>query len=307
MSFVSFQAPNIARSAVKATLQPRVDRTRSFGLLSVPRRTNGDATQQARVVGTNASRRTLYTVAARSHGDATRNVALKASSADFGGANGTVPSGGGSRNPLEKFTSGLRDRMEVDPHFLFKLGSEISIDALITVAVNIMVRGSPATWAFSASLMVLCQLFTAVINDTLIVYFLAPTKSSVGKIPEMANVFEKGDYSRTERLLCYLKKGRFYAIIGAMSCVLSMFLALTLQGNPGGFTQEVFFRAIACGSLHMGISSNTRYQLVNGIERVVYDVLPVNMAKLVSIGARMGNNFMGARLWMMVAMLTGLS
>jgi hypothetical protein len=155
--------------------------------------------------------------------------------------------------------------------------------------------------------MVLCQLFTAVINDTLIVYFLAPTKSSVGKIPEMANVFEKGDYSRTERLLCYLKKGRFYAIIGAMSCVLSMFLALTLQGNPGGFTQEVFFRAIACGSLHMGISSNTRYQLVNGIERVVYDVLPVNMAKLVSIGARMGNNFMGARLWMMVAMLTGLS
>jgi hypothetical protein len=31
------------------------------------------------------------------------------------------------------------------------------------------------------------------------------------------------------------------------------------------------------------------------------------MAKLVSIGARMGNNFMGARLWMMVAMLTGLS
>lgn len=307
MSFASIQAPNLARSAVKATLQPRVDRTRSFGRFGVQRRTDGDAKQQARVVGTNVSRRTLCTVHARAHGDATRNVASKASSADFGGANGTVPSSGGSRNPLEKFTSGLRDRLEIDPHFFFKLGSEISIDALITVAVNIMVRGSPATWAFSASLMVLCQLFTAVINDTLIVYFLAPTTSGMGKTPEIANVFAKGDYSRAQRLLCYLKKGRFYAVIGAVSCVVSMFLALALQGNPGGFTQEVFFRAIACGSLHMGISSNTRYQLVNGIERVAYDVLPVNMAKLVSIGVRMGNNFVGARLWMMVAVLTGLS
>jgi len=37
-----------------------------------------------------------------------------------------------------------------------------------------------------------------------------------------------------------------------------MFLALALAGNAAGFTQEVLFRSLACGALHMGISSNTR-------------------------------------------------
>jgi hypothetical protein len=85
-----------------------------------------------------------------------------------------------------------------------------------------------------------------------------------------------------------------------------MFLALALAGNAAGFTQEVLFRSLACGALHMGISSNTRYQLVNGVERLAYDVAPTNVAKLISVSVRMGNNFLGARLWMMVAVLTGL-
>jgi hypothetical protein len=230
----------------------------------------------------------------------------KASSADFGGANsGSSPSGGA--NPIEKFIGGFKDRLEVDPNFPFKLGAEISIDTVITIIVNIMVRGNPAVWAFSATLMVLCQVFTAAINDTLIVYFLAPTKASAGKKPEIANVFAKGDYTLAQRAMCFLKKGKFYAIVGAISCAISMFLALALQGNPSGFTREVFLRSIACGSLHMGISANSRYQLVNGIERLAYDAFSSNVAKSVSVTVRMINNFMGARLWMMVAVLTGLS
>ena len=106
--------------------------------------------------------------------------------------------------------------------------------------------------------------------------------------------------------MCYLNKGKFYGILGSLSCVLSMFLALALAGNAAGFTQEVLFRSLACGALHMGISSNTRYQLVNGVERLAYDVAPTNVAKLISVSVRMGNNFLGARLWMRVAVLTGL-
>jgi len=104
-----------------------------------------------------------------------------------------------------------------------------------------------------------------------------------------------------------LKKGRFYAIIGAISCVISMFLASALAGNVGGFTREVFYRALACGALHMGVSSNTRYQLVNGIEQLVYDHMSTKLARSTSVTLRMSNNFLGARLWMMVAALTGLS
>jgi hypothetical protein len=209
-------------------------------------------------------------------------------------------------SPIDKFVHGLKDRLEMDANFFFKLGAEISIDFVITILVNLAVRGNPANWTLSATLMVLCQIITALINDTLIVYFLAPTKANVGKKHEIANVFAKGDYSLAQRAMCYLNKGKFYASLGSLSCVVSMFLALALAGNAAGFTQEVFFRALLCGAIHMGISSNTRYQLVNGIERLAYDVAPTNIAKLISVSVRMGNNFLGARLWMMVAVLTGL-
>ena len=213
----------------------------------------------------------------------------------------------GAPNPLDTFRNGLKDRFEVDPNFLFKLGAEISIDFVITVMVNIAVRGNPTTWAFTAALAVMCQVITAFINDTVLVYFLAPTKATLGKEPEIANIFAKGDYTLSQRITCYLKKGKFYAMIGAVSCAVSMFLALSLAGNLRQFNQEVFFRSIACGALHLGVSSNTRYQLVNGIERLAFDLLPTNIAKGMSVSVRMGNNFLGARLWMVVASLTGLS
>ena len=233
-----------------------------------------------------------------------RTITL-ASSGDVTGVNVEPPRG--SANPIDIFVAGLRDRLEIDPNFFFKLVAEILVDFLITLTVNIMVRGNPTLWSFSATLMVMCQLLTAFINDTLIVYFLAPTALSAKKEPEIANVFAKGDYSLSQRAMCYFKKGRFYAIMGAISCVVSMFLASSLAGNAGGFTLEVFYRALACGALHMGISSNTRYQLVNGIERVAYDHMSTKLARSTSVTLRMGNNFLGARLWMMIAAFTGLS
>jgi len=234
-----------------------------------------------------------------------RSSAITLAGNDAMGVNAEPPRG--SANPIDIFMVGLRSRVEMDPNFFFKLGAEISIDFLITIAVNVMVRGNPTLWSFSTTLMVMCQLLTALINDTVIVYFLAPTALSVKKEPEIANVFAKGQYSLSQRAMCYLKKGRFYAIIGAISCVISMFLASALAGNVGGFTREVFYRALACGALHMGVSSNTRYQLVNGIEQLVYDHMSTKLARSTSVTLRMGNNVLGARLWMMVAALTGLS
>ena len=234
-----------------------------------------------------------------------RTITRASSSAGFAG---TPPNR--APNPaalVEKFTSGIKDRLESDPNFLFKLGAEIVIDFCITMVVNLSVRGNPSTWALAATLAVMCQCITAIINDTLLVYFLAPRKGEVGKAEEIANVFAKGDYSLAQRFGCYLKKGKFYATIGSISMVVSMYLALVLAGNASGFTREVFFRSIACGALHMGISSNTRYQLVNGIERMAYDILPTNVAKATSVSVRMGNNFLGARLWMVVATMTGIS
>ena len=253
-------------------------------------------------------RKTKARVTAREGVKLSALAVANASSADYGGA-GTSPASGGSNapNPVEKFMQGMRDRLSCDPNFFFKLGAEITIDEFITLFVNVAVRGNPLTWNVSEQLATACQMFTAAINDTLIVYFLAPTKASAGKKPEIASVFEKGDYTLAQRAMCFVNKAKFYAAIGAVSCTISMFLALALGGNIGGFTHEVLFRSIATGGLHMGLSANTRYQIVNGIERVCYDKLPTNVAKSASVAVRMGNNFLGARLWMLMAQFTGLS
>ena len=58
-----------------------------------------------------------------------------------------------------------------------------------------------------------------------------------------------------------------------------MALALLLSGQLSQFTPEYLFRALLTGSMHMGISANTRYQIVNGIERVLYGILPQGAAR----------------------------
>jgi hypothetical protein len=48
---------------------------------------------------------------------------------------------------------------------------------------------------------------------------------------EIAHIFQEGDFSVGERVGCYLAKGGFYAVVGAISCTLSMALALSLSGG----------------------------------------------------------------------------
>jgi hypothetical protein len=57
----------------------------------------------------------------------------------------------------------------------------------------------------------------------------------------------------------------------------------------------------------MGISANTRYQIVNGVERVLYSMMPQAAARSASVGVRLCNNLLGARLWIVMTVMTGLA
>ena len=181
-----------------------------------------------------------------------------------------------------------------------------------TLGVNIAVRGNPLEWALAAKLQVLCQMLTAAINDTILVYCLAPVKPEGGddkkeKKAEIAHIFQEGDFSLAERASCFVQKGLFYATIGAFSCAISMAIALALSGQSSKITAEYLMRAFACGAIHMGLSANTRYQIVNGIERLLYATLPTEAARLTSVGVRLSNNLLGARLWIVMTVFTGLA
>jgi hypothetical protein len=203
--------------------------------------------------------------------------------------------------------------MAADANFPFKLGAEVTLDEFMTVLVNVGVRGNPTGWLLGDKLQVLCQMLTAAVNDIILVYCLAPVKddgvSSAKKsdAPEIAHIFQEGDFSLAQRIGCYLAKGRFYALVGAVSCTFSMFLALALSGQMAKLTPEYLFRALMTGALHMGISATTRYQIVNGIERVLFSILPENVAKLASVATRLSNNLLGARLWIVMTTITGLA
>ena len=81
-------------------------------------------------------------------------------------------------------------------------------------------------------------------------------------------------------------------------------LTLTSALHRGARTAAaVLGRAALTGCLHLGISSNTRYQLVNGIEVVLYSRLPQATARAGSVAIRVANNFAGARLWITASSL----
>jgi hypothetical protein len=249
-------------------------------------------------------------VPSSSAGDASA-ADLSSGDSSSAAASGGPSGGGGSPNFIASFVRGLRLRMAADANFPFKLGAEVCLDEVMTVAVNIGVRGNPVEWLLGAKLQVICQMLTAAVNDIILVYCLAPVKQEEGveaaPKEEIAHIFQEGDFSLGQRFGCYVSKGAFYAFIGAISCTFSMALALSLSGQTAQLTPEYLFRACMCGALHMGISANTRYQIVNGVERVLYSVLPQGAARIASILARLSNNLLGARLWIVMTTLTGLA
>ena len=213
-------------------------------------------------------------------------------------------------NALASFKSGINQRLEADKNFVFKLLTEICIDELITLSVLIWVTGlNSEAWTPTIRLAALVQLLSAALNDTLIVYFLAPTGSSVDKDgsgggkPALAHVFQAGDYSIKERIGCYFAKAKFYLVIGSATCTVATFFAKALGGNLAGFFPGVFVQSIMLGGIHMSVSANTRYQIVNGIERVLYEKLPPKISRAGSVLVRTTNNFLGARLWIVLTKL----
>ena len=322
---LAYHLPHMASLTSPAALfasRSDVTRTRSFRVRSAPAVTPlavANRTVRMRdnrvVMGPGSKgRQASLTLHAR------RGTALVPSStADAAGAPSSDDNSSTPSNPspglIATFVRGLRGRMAADANFPFKLGAEVTLDEFMTVLVNVGVRGNPATWLLGDKLQVLCQMLTAAVNDVILVYCLAPVKEDGAASkkekksdePEIAHIFQEGNFSTGQRVKCYLDKGKFYAGVGALSCTFSMFLALALSGQMSKITPEYLFRALMTGALHMGISANTRYQIVNGIERVLFSILPDNVAKIASVGTRLSNNLLGARLWIVMTTITGLA
>ena len=55
------------------------------------------------------------------------------------------------------------------------------------------------------------------------------------------------------------------------------------------------------GLLHLGISSNTRYQMINGADVLYYRMLDKNAARGATIASRLVNQVAGGKLFLMLS------
>jgi len=226
--------------------------------------------------------------------------------------------------PLVRLQRGVESRVTADPDFLFKIIWEIVQDQFIIVFTVLSSCGLPAFWT-PDQLANACLLHaTAFFNDALLMYFLAPTaaaaaaatkdlggdessgkdaKKKTGKgSHQIAHMFEPGEsVTLSDRLRCWLDKFFLYAPLGMLTALIS---SVVLQGFLKEPMNLMYLSRVGLlGFLHLGVSSNTRYQLINGADVLYYRVLDKGAARGATIASRLVNQIAGGKLFLLLSSL----
>lgn len=214
--------------------------------------------------------------------------------------------------PLVKLQRGVESRVIADPDFLFKIIWEVVQDQVIIVFTVLSSCGLPMFWT-PDQLANACLLHaTAFFNDILLMYFLAPTANTPGKQGKeenqtngglgLAHMFEPGkNVTLSQRLRCWLDKFFLYAPLGMMTALLS---SVILQGFLKEPMNLIYLSRVGLlGFLHLGVSSNTRYQMINGADVLYYRLLDKGAARGATIASRLVNQIAGGKLFLLLSSL----
>jgi len=229
---------------------------------------------------------------------------------------------------------GFRDRVLGNPRFLLVLAIEELIGCSARMAGEIQGRPGDRFWKeinFVASDMSL-----EVIGDFFIVWLLSPRacfapRSSSAAARALAGLpahcLQVGGYTLAQRLGALALRGAQFFAVGAGAAALghSATVAMVERQKAAAAARgekppklkkgetppkelgPVLDTAAAWG-VFMALSSNARYQLVNGLEERVLDPLPLPpLAKsAATFWLRFGNTFVGTVNWMWWAKLVGV-
>lgn len=242
---------------------------------------------------------------------------------DGGGSNW---SGGGksddfssidSFGPIGAFLSGWRSRVAADPQFAFKVLMEE------VVGVSACVLGDMASrpnFGLNELDFVFSTLVVGSIMNFTLMYLLAPTMtSSSATLPFIfansptSHMFEPGAYSLVNRLGTFVYKGTVFAAVGFAAGLVGTALSNGLikmrkkmdpSFEPPNKPPPPVLNALTW-AIHMGLSSNFRYQTLNGIEFLLAKGLPPFAFKSSVIGLRLVNNVLGGMSFVILARMTG--
>lgn len=213
----------------------------------------------------------------------------------------------------------LRNRMLADPSFLFKVGTEVLIDSCCATFAEVQKRGKDFWSEFE---LYAADVLVGVVVDVALVGMLAPYvrigKQSVssgvfGRLQHAcaalpSSVFEVErpgcKFSLRQRVATYFYKGVLYGSVGFGCGLIGQGIAnliMTAKRSVKKSEEDIpvppLFKSAALWGIFLAVSSNTRYQIINGLEFVVEasplakKVPPVAMA--FTVGVRFANNIYG--------------
>ncbi|XP_017237503.1 protein RETICULATA-RELATED 1, chloroplastic [Daucus carota subsp. sativus] len=233
---------------------------------------------------------------------------------------------------LMKYCTMLRNRMLADPSFLFKVGTEVVIDSCCATFAEVQKRGKDF-WSefelYSADLLV------GIVVDIALVGMLAPyarigkravsggflgrMQHVVGALP--SSVFEAqrpgSNFSLQQRIATYFYKGILYGSVGFGCGLIGQGIAnMIMNAKRSMRTSEKdipvppLVKSAVLWGVFLAVSSNTRYQIINGLESVVeFSPLAKNfppVALAFTVGVRFANNIYGGMQFVDWARLSGV-
>lgn len=237
-----------------------------------------------------------------------------------GDAYGKGESEGGSRGGiLGAFWKGWNDRVRADPQFPFKVLMEE------VVGVGACVLGDMAcrpNFGLNELDFVFCTLVVGCIVNFMLMYMLAPTSAAGAVATHLPGIFascpaghmfEPGTYSLIERAGTFVYKGAQFAVVGFAAGLVGTAISNTLIAvrkklDPDFVVQNEAPPTIlnaATWALHMGLSSNSRYQSLNGLEFALASKLPPAVFKTGVLVVRALNNVLGGMSFVALARITG--
>ncbi|XP_047329970.1 protein RETICULATA-RELATED 3, chloroplastic [Impatiens glandulifera] len=219
--------------------------------------------------------------------------------------------------PVGAFLNGWRSRVAADPQFPFK----VLMEELVGVSACVLGdMSSRPNFGLNELDFVFSTLVVGCILNFVLMYLLAPTISiSSPSLPGLfakcptGHMFEPGTYSLVNRFGTFVYKGILFAACGFAAglvgtAISNGLIKMRKKMDPTFETQNKAPPTLlnaATWATHMGLSSNFRYQTLNGVEFLLDKICPPMVFKSSVIVLRCLNNVLGGMTFVMLARLTG--
>eukprot|EP01026_Neomeris_dumetosa_P062178 TRINITY_DN58764_c0_g1_i9.p1 TRINITY_DN58764_c0_g1~~TRINITY_DN58764_c0_g1_i9.p1 ORF type:complete len:287 (-),score=39.50 TRINITY_DN58764_c0_g1_i9:297-1100(-) len=223
---------------------------------------------------------------------------------------------------------GWQERVAADPEFLFK----VIVEQIIGVGAAVVGdMSSRPNWGLNELDFVFSTLVVGSIMNFSLLYLLAPTAASLGGggsfLQKMfseqtlknwgvpgGHMFEKGAYSLGKRVFNFGYKGFIFGLIGLAAGIVGTsmsngLLMVRKKMDPDFKLQNQIpnvWGNAGAWAIHMSVSSNLRYQMLNGMDMVLVNVMPNPIFKIWTFVVRTMNNIIGGVSFVTIAKLTGV-